>query len=470
MDTAVGEGQHAVSELLREAFWRLAGNDWLEKFQEFGGATGPVAALIEEVTDGLGQRGGLAEGRVRGRGSEGLLHFLLGATKGRTGGHGPGERVGASGGGRVHVWDAAEGGRDGGAEGGEDGRPSLVENRQEAIFGAGSGVRVGDGVRRVGRGGREGREGDGNGALGEVDGAGPAPGDGEQHGALVVLLERFGRGPGVLAEGSAEAGGEAAEGVGKLWGEGGQVIEGKNPIVAGQSEEVADGGRDGGEGRSAGIDDRAEYAGGEGLAGAGRALEDEDGERPVGVEGGKEPGEAAEPVGAGWEVEAGAEGLEGAGDWSRGGGFGKGDGGAGGLEESAGSGGSDPAGGRDFNKLAFWIGEVEENLGRQEAATAVSDATPNGEALVGAAGVVGLGFQVIEDSVEGAGARQGVVLGEEFMEEPLAIGLGADGEDVVTSVGGALRRTKVWPSEAVKGMPCRAMAMRGAKGSRICSY
>ena len=72
--------------------------------------------------------------------------------------------------------------------------------------------------------------------------------------------------------------------------------------------------------------------------------------------------------------------------------------------------------------------------------------------------------------MEGAGGWQCFELGEEFMEEPLAIGLGADGEDVVTSVGGALRRTKVWPSEAVKGMPCRAMAMRGAKGSRICSY
>ena len=73
-------------------------------------------------------------------------------------------------------------------------------------------------------------------------------------------------------------------------------------------------------------------------------------------------------------------------------------------------------------------------LSGQEAATATSDATPNGEAVSWVV-VVGLGFRAIEDSVEGAGGWQRAVLGEEFMEERLAAGTGADGEDVEASRG-----------------------------------
>jgi hypothetical protein len=104
-------------------------------------------------------------------------------------------------------------------------------------------------------------------------------------------------------------------------------------------------------------------------------------------------------------------------------------------------------------------------LSWQVAATTASDATPDGGALVGVV-VVGCGFRAIEDGVEGAGGRLRAVLGEEFMEEPLAVSTGADGEDVETAGEGALRRTKAWPSEAVKGMPRWAVAMRGAK--RLC--
>jgi hypothetical protein len=52
--------------------------------------------------------------------------------------------------------------------------------------------------------------------------------------------------------------------------------------------------------------------------------------------------------------------------------------------------------------------------------------------------VVGLGFQVIEDRVESVGAGQRVELGVEFVEEPLAVGAGADGEDVESSGGGGI--------------------------------
>jgi hypothetical protein len=272
--------------------------------------------------------------------------------------------------------------------------------------------------------------------VGEIGGARPAVGDGEEDGTLVVLLEGFGTGASGLAEGCAEAGGEAAEGIGELWGEGGEMVEGENPVVAGESAEVAGGGGDGGEGRIAGIEDGTEDAGGEGFAGAGGALEDEDGEGAIGAEGGEEPGEAAEPIGAGGKIETGAESFEGAGGWS-GGGRGKGAGGAGGLEESAGAGGGLPASGRDFDKLALGIGEVEEDLVGHDAATTASDATPDGEALVLLV-AVGLGFEVIEDGVEGAGARERIVLDEEFMEEPLAVGAGADGEDVETLGRGAI--------------------------------
>jgi hypothetical protein len=132
------------------------------------------------------------------------------------------------------------------------------------------------------------------------------------------------------------------------------------------------------------------------------------------------------------------------------------------LKESAGAGGGGPASGRDFDKLTLGIGEVEEDLGghdagmagaggwrlgaggrgpgagnsvglvRQDSGITASDAMPDGEALV-LVFVVGLGFEVIEERVEGAGAREGIVLGVEFMEEPLAVGAGADGEDVETS-------------------------------------
>ena len=392
----------------------MARDDRLEEFQELGGAAGEVAALLKEVTDGFGHGVGVGK-------SEGLAHFYLGTAKGGAGGHGPGERVGASSGGRVGLVHAAEGDGDRGAEGGDDFRPGLFEHGQEAVFGEGG----------------EGREVDGEGAAGEVGGARPAAGDGEEDGALVVLLEGFGAWAHGFAEGSAEAGGEAAEGIGEVRGEGGEVIEGENPVMAGKSEEVLDGGRDGGEGRGAGIDEGPEDAGGEGLAGAGGSLKDEDGERAIGAEGGQEPGEAAEPVGAGRQIETGAEGFEGVGRGRRGHGRGEGESGAGGLEEGIGAGGGLPAGGRDFDKLAFGIGEVEENVRGYEAAATGSDATPDGEALVLLV-VVGLGFQVIDDSVESVGARERVELGIEFVEEPLAVGAGADGEDVETFEGGGI--------------------------------
>jgi hypothetical protein len=190
-------------------------------------------------------------------------------------------------------------------------------------------------------------------------------------------------------------------------------------------------------------------------------LEDEDGEGAIGAEGGEEPGEAAEPVGAGRKIETGAEDRQGVGIRRRGGGRGEGESGAGDLEESAGAGGGLPAGGRDFDKLAFGIGEVEEDAIGHTAATAASDATPDGEALVLVV-MIGLGFQVIENSVESAGGRKRIVLGEEFVEEPLAVGAGADGEDEETGGGGGIEANE---GLSVGGGERGAAASDGDEGS-----
>jgi hypothetical protein len=88
------------------------------------------------------------------------------------------------------------------------------------------------------------------------------------------------------------------------------VVEGENPVVAGEGEEVADGGRDRSERRSTGVDEGAEKPGGEGFAGGRRALEDKEWERAVGTQCGQEPSQAAEPGGAGRKIEAGSKGCE----------------------------------------------------------------------------------------------------------------------------------------------------------------
>src|ERR1035437_6789918 len=97
------------------------------------------------------------------------------------------------------------------------------------------------------------REGDGKGAGGQIGRGRPAVGDGEDDGALEEELERLAVAG--LAAGATDAAAEAAEGVGDLRGEGGDVVEGEDPVEAGEGEELAGGGKRG-EGRGGGIDDR----------------------------------------------------------------------------------------------------------------------------------------------------------------------------------------------------------------------
>ena len=75
------------------------------------------------------------------------------------------------------------------------------------------------------------------------------------------------------------------------------MVEGEDPVEAGEIEEFAGGRRKLGEGRGGGVDQGAEDAGGDGFAAAGRAAEDEDWVGGIGAERGEEPGEAAEPIG-----------------------------------------------------------------------------------------------------------------------------------------------------------------------------
>jgi hypothetical protein len=90
----------------------------------------------------------------------------------------------------------------------------------------------------------------------------------------------------------------------------GDVVEGEDPVVSGEMEELGGGARGGSEWRGAGVDEGAEDASGVGFARGGGAAEDEDGEGAGGAEGGEEPGEASEPGGGVGEVEGGAESVE----------------------------------------------------------------------------------------------------------------------------------------------------------------
>src|ERR1035438_8141888 len=108
----------------------------------------------------------------------------------------------------------------GSAEGAEDSGEGILDDVGDLVIGA-AGVRG------------EWREGGGKGAGFEIGRGRPAIGDGENDGALVEKLERLA--VAWLAAGDADAAGEAAEGVGDLRGEGGDVVEGEDPVEIGRA-------------------------------------------------------------------------------------------------------------------------------------------------------------------------------------------------------------------------------------------
>jgi hypothetical protein len=85
------------------------------------------------------------------------------------------------------------------------------------------------------------------------------------------------------------AGGEGAEGVGDFVGEAVHLIEDQNPVVKGEFAEFVIARREAVDGSGGGIDESAQCASEDGLAAAGGSVEDQDGVRRSGAEGGGEP-------------------------------------------------------------------------------------------------------------------------------------------------------------------------------------
>ncbi len=81
------------------------------------------------------------------------------------------------------------------------------------------------------------------------------------------------------------SGGEAAQGAGEARANGTDVIEGENPIVLGDGEQVLHGVRERERRSSRRIDEGAEHAGRSGLAAGGWTVDNENGMRAGGVEG-----------------------------------------------------------------------------------------------------------------------------------------------------------------------------------------
>ena len=406
-DAGIGQRQDGLIEPLGKG---LGGWTERQEGKQVGGGAGPAGRAVEEGVYGIDQGVGWR------RGIEGVPHLRRGAIQGRGGGLGPGEGGGVAGSGGGGWGRGRQSVAYGSAEGAEDLGEDGLDHAGDFVLGATGGI-------------VEGREGDGEGAGGEVGRGRPGIGDGEEDGALEVELERFGLAR--FAVGDAGAAGESAEGVDSSRGELGDVVEGEDPIEAGEGEEFTGGGWKRGEGRGGGIDQGAEDAAGERLAAAGRAAEDEDGVGSAGAQGGEEPGEAAEPIGGvgSAEVEGGAEGVEGGSGRRLGGlfGIGEGLGGRGGFEGDGMAGSNGPTGGSDFDELAGGVGEVEEDfMGSGGCAAGVDAAGDADVAVLGIAG--GLGVEVVEDGVEGVGGGDGFELVEGLVEEPLAEGAGADGE------------------------------------------
>jgi hypothetical protein len=420
--------------------------------EELGGGAAPEGALAHESTDGAGD-GVVKDGRLSERGEDGLR----GGMERGGGGNGPGGEVGEAGR-LVELYgvEVAEGGADGGAECGEEAGAGGVEAAPEVGLGAAA-------MRW------DGGQGDGEGAVGQIGVRAPARagggvgGDGEDDGAL----EGEGQGLALipaLVEEEGGGGGEAAEGVGEVTGEGGDMVEGQDPIVEGEGEELAVGGGQRAERGGGGIDQGAEHTGGGGLAAAGRSVEDENGVGAGGAESGEEPGEAAEPVLVGGEVEEGTEGGEvglvrgpadrravrlrrrGGGGLRAGGGLevsrqgflgegvGEGEVAAAGAEVDVGSGEYFPAGGRDPDDFVVTVSEVEDDEFGRGVGGVRGNGAGGGDAPVDGlneALAVGAGLGEAKDLAQGLVGGQDLEFVEEAVEEPIAEAGGANGPDLV---------------------------------------
>ena len=253
---------------------------------------GEGAAHISIVTHGR-------IGWGRNSGFKGLAHFVFGAAEGGCGGEGPGEGVCTAAGYVFRFGQTANGGAGSSGKSGEDFGPRSGELGNErhlcALLVVGQRCEV-----------------EWERLLGEWFGALPLIGDGQHDGAPKELQERLGGGHTSLAGSDAHAAGEAADRTGHCGRELRDLVEGEDPGVACEVEELGDSGGIFQDWRGGGIDERAQKAHRHTLAGTGRALDGEDGDGPVSAEGGEEPRLGPEPVGVGGGIDEGPQFVEGA--------------------------------------------------------------------------------------------------------------------------------------------------------------
>ena len=100
-----------------------------------------------------------------------------------------------------------------------------------------------------------------------------------------------------------------------------------------------------------------------------------------------------------------------------------------------GPGGDVPAIAGNFDELAVEVGEIEVDLVGGEGGSAGIDA--KGDADIAGFGFAGgFPFEVVENGGEAGGGGKGFVLDIALVEEPVAEGLGADGEGLAAEVSG----------------------------------
>ena len=224
------------------------------------------------------------------------------------------------------------------------------------------------------------------------------------------------------------AGGETAQGVGEARANRAGVIEGENPIVLSGGEQFSYRAGNGEERSGGGIDQGAEHARGGGLAAGGRTIENEDGMRSGGAEGGEKPGGEPSGVGVGCEVEG--RGQKAGRRWQRAGGSGMGElGVAAAVQESGGRVGSDlPAAWRDFDDFAGGVVQIEKNCVGLARIAAGSDTSMDGKARAARKSASFEGANGLAKRI--AGGRLAVAA-IEGVDEPVAEAGREDGADLM---------------------------------------
>jgi hypothetical protein len=198
----------------------------LKRFEELGGGTGPSALTPKDASDSFFQSGG-------GRLYEGPADFIFGEAglagegEGRASGEDPGEGIGEAARSPGQARQALEGRTDSGAERSEYGGERLAQRGQKFDFGPALF-------------GRKLREADGEGSFGEFGRRGPTRSGGEEYRVAVILQQGLRLEAGRFAEGCAETGRESTKGIREIGWEGGNMVEGEDPILTRDGEEVAE--------------------------------------------------------------------------------------------------------------------------------------------------------------------------------------------------------------------------------------